>query len=62
MAEVGQGALTIGGRGQGLGRAPGGEAALWPLLPPPSSFFGLLIKYNFLIFFWNFPDLQNMVS
>jgi hypothetical protein len=29
---VDQGLLTIGGRGQGLGRAPHGEATLWP--PP----------------------------
>jgi hypothetical protein len=28
---VDQGGLTIGGRGQGLGRASGGEGALWPL-------------------------------
>jgi hypothetical protein len=54
MVVVGQGALTIGQRGQGLGRAPGGEAALWPLLPPPSGFFNLLAKYNILVFFWNF--------
>jgi hypothetical protein len=26
----GPGGLTIGGRGQGLGRAPGGEAGPWP--------------------------------
>jgi hypothetical protein len=28
---VDQGGLTPGGRGQGLGRPPGGEGALWPL-------------------------------
>jgi hypothetical protein len=28
--EVNQGALTIGRRGPGAGRAPGGVAALWP--------------------------------
>jgi hypothetical protein len=26
----GPGGLTIGGHGQGLGRAPGGEAGPWP--------------------------------
>jgi hypothetical protein len=30
VPEVGQGALTIGGRRPGVGRAPGGVAALWP--------------------------------
>jgi hypothetical protein len=30
-SEVDQGALTIGQRGQALGRAPGGEAASWLL-------------------------------
>jgi hypothetical protein len=39
---VDQGGLTTGGRGQGLGRAPGGEGAFWPPLrlpfgPRPSS-------------------------
>jgi hypothetical protein len=29
-SEVGPGGLTIGGRGQGVGRAPGGEAGPWP--------------------------------
>jgi hypothetical protein len=29
-SEVDQGGLTTGGRGQGLGRALGGEANLWP--------------------------------
>jgi hypothetical protein len=37
------------------------EAALWLLSTPPSGFQSLLVKYNFLAFFWNFPDLQNMV-
>jgi hypothetical protein len=54
MVVVGQGALTTGRRGQGLGCAPGGEAALWPLSPPPSGFFSLLAKYNFLVFFLEF--------
>jgi hypothetical protein len=35
---VDQGALTIGGRGQGLGRAPGGEAGPWPLSVSSSVF------------------------
>jgi hypothetical protein len=30
VPEVDQGALTIGGRGPGAGRTPGGVAALWP--------------------------------
>jgi hypothetical protein len=34
------------------------EAALWLLSTPPSGFLGLLGKYNFLVFFWNFPDLS----
>jgi hypothetical protein len=29
-SEVGPGGLTTGGRSQGLGRAPGGEADPWP--------------------------------
>jgi hypothetical protein len=33
----------------------------WLLLTPPSGFLSLLGKYNFLAFFWNFLDLQNMV-
>jgi hypothetical protein len=32
-----------------------------PPPPSPSGFFSLLGKSNFLVFFWNFPDLQNMV-
>jgi hypothetical protein len=31
VVRSGPGGLTIGGRSQGLGRAPGGEGALWPL-------------------------------
>jgi hypothetical protein len=38
------------GAARGWAAPPGGEAALWPLLPPPSGFFSLLIKYNFLVF------------
>jgi hypothetical protein len=33
------------------------EAALWLLSTPPSGFQSLLVKYNFLVLFWNFPDL-----
>jgi hypothetical protein len=40
----------------------GGEHALWLLSPPPSGFFSLLAKYNFLVFFWNFLIFRNMVS
>jgi hypothetical protein len=38
LSGVDQGALTIGGRGQGLGRAPGGEAGLWYLSMSSSVF------------------------
>jgi hypothetical protein len=38
------------GAARGWAAPPGGEAALWPLLLPPSGFFSLLIKYNFLVF------------
>jgi hypothetical protein len=31
--------------------------ALWLLSPPPSGFFSLLAKYNFLEFFWDFSNL-----
>jgi hypothetical protein len=41
---------------------PMGEPALWLLLPPPSGFFSLLAKYNFLVFFWNFLIFRNIVS
>jgi hypothetical protein len=51
-----------GGAARGWATPPGGEAALWPLSPPHSGFFSLLVKYNFLVFFWNFSDLRNMVS
>jgi hypothetical protein len=53
MAVVGQGGLTIG---------PVGEPTMWLLSPPPSGFFSLLTKYNFLVFFWNFLIFRNMVS
>jgi hypothetical protein len=33
-------------------------SALWLLSPPPSGFLSLPAKYNFLVFFWNFPDLS----
>jgi hypothetical protein len=38
-SEGHQGGLTIGGRGQGLGRAPGGESSLWP----PSDSLSILV-------------------
>jgi hypothetical protein len=63
MAEVGQGSHTTGRRGQRVAYAPCVcVPALWLLLPPPSGFFGLLAKYNFLVFFWNFLIFRNMVS
>jgi hypothetical protein len=40
-SEVDQGALTIGRHGQGLGRAPGGEAGPWPLSVSSSDFWKL---------------------
>jgi hypothetical protein len=33
------------------------EPSPWLLSTPPSGFQSLLVKYNFLVFFWNFPDL-----
>jgi hypothetical protein len=27
----------------------------WLLSTPPSGFVSLLVKYNFWVFFWNFP-------
>jgi hypothetical protein len=39
VSEGHQGGLTIGGRGQGLGHAPGGEPALWP----PSGSLSVLV-------------------
>jgi hypothetical protein len=50
MAEVGQGLSPQGGAARGWAAPPGGEATLWPLSPPPSGFFSLLVKYNFLVF------------
>jgi hypothetical protein len=45
------------------GPAPrSGEPALLLLSPSSSGFFGLLVKYNFLVFFLNFLIFQNMVS
>jgi hypothetical protein len=54
-SEVVQGSLTTGGRGQGLGRAPGGEGALWPpsgsrlvlVLPPGKIGVSVFISSNF---------------
>jgi hypothetical protein len=39
--EVGQGALTIGRRGPGVGRTPGGVATLWPPSVSSSDFWKL---------------------
>jgi hypothetical protein len=41
------------GAARGGPAPPMGEPALWLLSPPPSGFFSLLVKYNFL----EFPDL-----
>jgi hypothetical protein len=62
MAAVGQGGLTIGGRGQGWARAPGGEPTLWLLSPPPSGNFHLLILYEFLGISLESLIFRNMVS
>jgi hypothetical protein len=51
---VGQGGLTTGGHGQGLGRAPGGEGALWPpsgsrlvlVLPPGKIRVSVFVSSN----------------
>jgi hypothetical protein len=45
-----------------ISEPPIGEPALLLLSPPPSGFFSLLVKYNFLVFFWNFLIFRNMVS
>jgi hypothetical protein len=50
------------GTATGQAAPPVCEPALWLLSTPPSGFFSLLVKYNFLIFFWNFLIFQNMVS
>jgi hypothetical protein len=41
---------------------PSGEPVLLLVSPSPSGFFSLLVKYNFLVFFWNFLIFRNMVS
>jgi hypothetical protein len=53
-SKVGQGGLTTGGHGQGLGRAPGGEGALWPpsgsrlvlVLPPGKIGVSVFVSSN----------------
>jgi hypothetical protein len=49
------------GVARGLAAPPWRVGPPWLLSTPPSGFVSLLGKYNFLVFFWNFPDLQNMV-
>jgi hypothetical protein len=44
------------GTARGQAVPPMCEASLW-LLSTPSGFRSLLVKYNFLVIFWNFPDL-----
>jgi hypothetical protein len=64
---VDQGGLTMGGRGQGLGHAPHGEAALWPPLrlsfgPHPLSgenrSFGLRFVQFWEYFLCTFSETQ----
>jgi hypothetical protein len=50
------------GIARGQAAPPVCEPTPWILSTPPSGFFSLLIKYNFLLFFWNFLIFQNMVS
>jgi hypothetical protein len=45
----------------GQAAPPWREGPSWLLSTPPSGILSLLGKYNFLVFFWNFPDLQNIV-
>jgi hypothetical protein len=40
---------------RGQAAPPVCEPALWLLSTPPYGFFSLQVKYNFLVFFWNFP-------
>jgi hypothetical protein len=47
----------MAGVARGQAAPPVREAAPWLLSPSPSGFQNLLIKYNFLVFFWNFSDL-----
>jgi hypothetical protein len=50
------------GAARGGPTPPGGEPTLRLLSLPPSGFFSLLAKYNFLVFFWNFLIFRNIVS
>jgi hypothetical protein len=50
------------GMARGVPAPPVCVPALCLLSPPPSGFFSLLVKYNFLVFFWNLLIFQNMVS
>jgi hypothetical protein len=50
------------GAARGGAAPPGGEPTLLLLSFPPSGFFSLLAKYNFLVFLWNFLIFRNMVS
>jgi hypothetical protein len=45
----GSGGLTIVGRGQGLGHAPGGEAGPWPCNDP--RFYQILGEFFFCFYF-----------
>jgi hypothetical protein len=45
------------GAARGQAAPPVREAAPWLLSLSPSGFRCLLVKYNFLVFLWNFPDL-----
>jgi hypothetical protein len=46
------------GAARGGPTPPGGKPTLWLLSLPPSGFFNLLAKYNFVVFFWNFLIFQ----
>jgi hypothetical protein len=62
MAEVGQGGHTTGWCGQGLARATWWCGPLLLLSLSPSSYFGLLVKYEFLGIFLELLIFRNMVS
>jgi hypothetical protein len=49
------------GAARGQAAPPWCVGPSWLLSTPPSGFLSILGKYNFLVFFWNFPDLENMV-
>jgi hypothetical protein len=62
MAEVCQGGLTLGWRGQGWPAPPGGVGPLLLLSLSPSGYFRLLAIYEFLGIFLELLIFRNMVS